>query len=61
MNLVEIDVQVREYGRGYAFPLTDEAQKDVLGAHIIMLEADRLLPRHRQHFSDTVGEVVVHA
>ena len=60
VNLVEIDIQVCEHGSSYSFALTDEAQEDVLGAHIVVLEADGFFPGHRQHFSDTVGKVVVH-
>ena len=61
VNLVEIDIQVREHRGSDSLALTDEAEEDVLGAHVVVLEANRLFPGHRQHFSDPVGEIVVHA
>ena len=61
VDLVEIDVQVREHRSSYSLALTDEAEEDVFGAHVVVLEANRLFSGHRQHFSDPVGEVVIHA
>ena len=61
VNLVEIDAQVREHRRSDSFALTDEAEENVFGAHVIVLEADGLFSGHRKHFSNSVGEIVIHA
>ena len=60
VDLLQIDVQVGEHGRGDALALADQAEEDVLGADVVVLEADRLLARHRQDLPNPVGEVVVH-
>jgi len=60
VNLIEVDVQVGEYRGCDSLPLADEPEEDVLGPDVVVLEADRLLARHRQDLTNTVGEVVVH-
>src|SRR5690606_16330819 len=60
VDLLEVDVQVHEDRRGHPLALPDEAEQDVLRAHVVVLESDRLFPRHREHLADPVREVVIH-
>ena len=58
LDLFEVDVQVGEHGRRDALALADEAEQDVLGAHVVVVQADRLLPGHLQDLPNPIGEVV---
>ena len=60
-NLAEVDVEVLEYVGGDAGALFDQAQEDVLGADVLVVEALRLLVGKLHHLASPVCESLVHA
>ncbi len=58
LNLVELDAEVLQHGRGDALALADEAEQDVLGAHVFVVEACGFLARHRENLPHPLSEVV---
>ena len=58
LNLVELDAQVLQDGRGDALALADQAEQDVLGAHVFVVETRGFLARHREDLPHPLGEVV---
>ncbi len=61
MELIQVGREVAEHGRRDALALADEAEKDVLRAHVVVLQADRLFAGQREYLPDSISEVVVHA
>ena len=43
-----------------ALALANQPKEDVFSADIVVLESDRLFPRHRENFPNAVREVVIH-
>ena len=60
VDLVEIDVEIREHRGRDALALANQTEQNVLGADVVVLEANRLLARHRKNLPHSVGKVVVH-
>ena len=58
LDVVEVDVEVCEHGRGHPFPFAYQPQEDVLSPHILVLQARCLLACHLQHLSNAVSEIV---
>jgi hypothetical protein len=58
LDLVQLDVEILEDRRGYTFTLSDQTEQDVLRADVLVMETSRLFSRHREDFSDSLGEVV---
>ena len=59
-DLAQIDVEVLEHVGGHAAALFDEAQQDVLGADVFVVEALRLLVGELHHLSGAVSKSFVH-
>ena len=57
-NVVEIHVEVLQHRRRNALTLADQAEQDMLGAHILVMQACRFLACHRENFPHPLGEVV---
>ena len=57
-DLVELDAQVAEHLRRDAFALADQAEQQVLGADVVVVEALRLFLRKLQDFARPLGEFV---
>jgi hypothetical protein len=53
-----IDAEIAEDFSGDPFSLTNEAQQQVLGPDVVVVEALRLLLRKLQDFSRSLGEFV---
>jgi hypothetical protein len=60
LYLVEVHVEVVQNGGRHTLALADQAQQDVLGADVVVLEPDGLFAGHREHLAHAVGEIVVH-
>ena len=58
LNIFEVDVEVGQDGGGDPFALTNEAEEDVLGADVFVVQPGRLFAGHLQHFADAIGKVV---
>ena len=54
----ELDVHVLEHARRDALALADEAEQQVLGADVVVVEPLRLVLRERQDLARAVGELV---
>ena len=59
-DLPQVDVEVFQDVGGDTAPLLDEAEKDVLGADVFVVEPLGLLVGQLHHFASTVGETLVH-
>ena len=57
LDVLEVDVEVRST-RGDALALADQAEQDVLGADVLVVQPGRFLARHLEDLPDPVGEVV---
>ena len=57
-DLGQLDVHVLEHARGDALALADEAEQQVLGADVVVVEALRLVLGERQDLARPVGELV---
>src|SRR5262249_51951177 len=60
-DLAEVDVEVLQDVGGDAGPLLDEAEEDVLGADVLVVEALRLLVGQLHHLTGPVGESLIHS
>ena len=60
VDRIQVHAEVVEHGRGHTLTLPDQPEKDVLGAHVVVLQADGLFPGHGQDFPNAVSEVVIH-
>ena len=58
---VERDVERLERLGRHALTLVDQAEEDVLGADVVVVEAARLLLRQHDHSAGPVGEPLEHA
>src|SRR5688572_339693 len=58
VDLLEIHVQIHQYGCGNTLALADQTEENMFRPDIVMLETDRFLACHRQYLTDPVGEVV---
>ena len=58
LDLVQLDVQVLQDCRGHALTLSNEAEQNVLRPDVFVMQPGRLLARHREDFSNSLGEVV---
>ena len=58
LDVFEVDVEVGEHRGGHAFALTDEAEQDVLGTDVLVVETGRLFAGHLQDLPDTISKVV---
>ena len=59
-DLAQVDVEVLQDIGGDADPFLDQAQQDVLGADVLVVEALRLLVGQLHHLAGPVGESFVH-
>ena len=59
-NLAQIDVEVLQHVGGDAAAFFDQAQQDVLGADVFVVEALRLLIGQLHHLAGPVGKSFVH-
>ena len=57
-DLVQLDAEVGEHLRGDAIALAHEAQQQVLGADVVVVEALGLFLREREHPPRPLGELV---
>ena len=57
-DLVELHAEVREDLRGHPFALADEAQEQVLGADIVVVEAERFLLGKREDAPGSFSKLV---
>ena len=58
LDLLEVDVEVGQDRGGDAFALANQAQEDVLGAHVFVVQTGSLLPGHLKDLADPIGEIV---
>ena len=57
-TLAQLDVHVLEHARGDALALADEAEQQVLGADVVVVEPLRLVLSKRQDLARAVRELV---
>ena len=57
-NLVQFDSEIGEDLRGHAIALAHQAQENVLGADVVMVEAMRFFLRKREHTPRSFGEFI---
>jgi hypothetical protein len=57
-HLVELDAEVRQHLRRHAVALADEAQQQVLGTDVVMVETLGLFLGQREDTARTLGEFV---
>ncbi len=60
-DLPQVDVQVLQDVGGDAAALLDQAEQDVFGADVLVVEALGLLVGQLHHLAGTVGEAFIHA
>ncbi len=58
LDVVQLDAEVLEHLSGDSFTLANQTEQNVLGAHILVVQARRLLAGHREDFAYAFGEVV---
>ncbi len=58
LNLLEVDVEIRQHGRGNAFAFADQSQQDMLGPHVLVVQPRSFLPRHLEDLAHPIREVV---
>src|SRR5438309_2065948 len=58
LDLFEVDVEIRQYGRGDAFAFADQPQQNVLGPHVLVVQPRSFLPRHLEDLAHPIREVV---
>src|SRR5258705_1081227 len=58
LNFFEIDVEVGEYRGGDTFALTNEAEQDMLGTYVLVVQTGGFFPRHLKDFPNSVGKIV---
>ena len=58
LDVLEIDVQVGEHRGGDTLALTNQAEQDVLGADVVVLQPGRLFAGHLQNLANPISEVV---
>ena len=57
-HLGQLDVHVLEHARRHALALADEAEEEVLGPDVVVVEALRLVLGEGQHLPRSIGELV---
>ena len=60
-DLPQVDVQILQDVGGDAASLLDQAEQDVFGADVLVVEALGLLVRQLHHLASTIGEAFIHA
>ena len=60
-DLAQVDVQVLQDVGGDAAAFLDQAEQDVLGADVLVVEPLGLLVGQLHHLASTVGEAFIHA
>src|SRR3989442_3758432 len=58
LDFLEVDVEVGEDRGGDALAFADQAQQDVLGPDVLVMQAGGFLPRHLQNLAHPIPEVV---
>ena len=58
LDLFEIHVEVLEDGGRDSFAFANEAEQDVLGADVLVVQTGRLFARHLQNLPDSISEIV---
>src|SRR6266566_3348964 len=58
LNLFEIDVEIGQDRRGNALALADQAEQDVLGPDVLVMQTRRLFTGHLQNFPNAIREIV---
>src|SRR5213592_1295317 len=58
LNVFEIDVEIREDRGGHALALADQAEQDVLGPDVLVVQTGGFFPRHLQDFPHPIRKVV---
>ena len=59
-DLAQVDVEVFQDIGGDARPFLDQAQEDVFGADVLVVEALRLLIGELHHLASSVGKAFIH-
>ena len=57
-SALEFYAEVLDHGGGNALALANQSEQHVLGADVFMVQSRRFLARHRENFSNALGEVV---
>ena len=60
-DLAQVDVEVLQDVGGDAAALLDQAEQDVFGADVLVVEALGLLVGQLHHLAGTIGEAFIHA
>ena len=60
-DLAQVDVEVLQHVGGDAGAFLDQAQQDVLGADVFVVEALGLLIGQLHHLAGSIGESFVHS
>ena len=58
LDLVQLDGEVLKHRGGDALTLADEAEQDVLRAHVLVVESRGFLARHGEDLPHPLGKVV---
>ena len=58
LDVVEFDAEVLQHRCCNAFTLADQAEQDVLGPHVLVVETRGFLASHREYLPHPLGEVV---
>ena len=58
LNLFEIDVEIGQDRGGDALAFADQAEQDVLGADVLVMQAGRFFTGHLQNFPNSIREIV---
>src|SRR5207249_1616824 len=58
LNLVQLDAEVLQHGRRHSLALPNEAEENVLGTHVLVVEARGLFARHREYLAHPFREIV---
>jgi hypothetical protein len=59
-DLLQVDAEVLQHGRGDAAALLDQAEQDVLGADVLVVEALGFLLGKVHHLAGAISEPVEH-
>ena len=60
-DFLDREIERLEHARGQPLLLTQEAEEDVLGTDVVVLERARLVLREDDHLAGALGEALEHA
>jgi hypothetical protein len=61
LDPVELEIQAPQHVGGHAFALADDAEQEMFGPDVVMLEPARFVPGQEQDLAHSLGKTVVHA